>query len=178
MGNDGEIFKLDDGSFWQVKYEYEYMYEYYPAVVICPSRRTLIVGRTTLNVEPVGAVDASGLSWEEPNRTMCDRVTGGELRSASDDYFGVIASRYQSDSIFSRYGRYGNRYSSSSIWNRYGAGSRYRSESPWNRYSRGLLILKNERNVGRLTVNSAVANGFHPLTVAKCFGISDLEDPN
>jgi hypothetical protein len=62
MGNDGEIFELDDGSFWQVKYEYEYMYEYYPNVVICPSRRTLIVGRETLNVEPVGAVGAPGLS--------------------------------------------------------------------------------------------------------------------
>jgi hypothetical protein len=62
MGNDGEIFELDDGSFWQVKYEYEYMYEYYPNVVICPSRRTLIVGRETLNVEPVGAVGTPGLS--------------------------------------------------------------------------------------------------------------------
>ncbi len=34
MGNDGEIFKLADGSLWEVKYEYEYMYEYYPDVII------------------------------------------------------------------------------------------------------------------------------------------------
>ncbi len=36
MGNDGEIFKLADGSLWEVKYEYEYLYEYYPDVIICP----------------------------------------------------------------------------------------------------------------------------------------------
>jgi len=45
MGNNGQIFKLADGSLWEVKYEYEYLYEYYPSVVICPSRGRLIVGR-------------------------------------------------------------------------------------------------------------------------------------
>ena len=34
MGNDGEIFKLSDGSLWEVHAEYEYLYEYYPSVVI------------------------------------------------------------------------------------------------------------------------------------------------
>ena len=27
MGNHGEIFKLSDGTIWQVQHEYEYMYE-------------------------------------------------------------------------------------------------------------------------------------------------------
>ena len=54
MGNDGEIFKLDDGSLWEVKYEYEYMYEYHPDVIICPSKGKLIVEGTSLNVEYVG----------------------------------------------------------------------------------------------------------------------------
>jgi hypothetical protein len=35
MGNNEEIFKLADGSLWQVKYEY--LCEYYPNVIICPS---------------------------------------------------------------------------------------------------------------------------------------------
>lgn len=50
MGNNGEIFKLSDGSVWEVKYEYEYMYEYSPSVIICPSRGKLIVGKKSLNV--------------------------------------------------------------------------------------------------------------------------------
>jgi hypothetical protein len=55
MGNNGEIFKLADGSFWEVKYEYEYLYEYYPSVVICPSRGRLIIGKKSLNVQLVAA---------------------------------------------------------------------------------------------------------------------------
>lgn len=50
MGNNGEIFKLDDGSIWEVKYEYEYLYEYYPAVVICPEIGKLLLKDKNLNV--------------------------------------------------------------------------------------------------------------------------------
>lgn len=53
MGNNGEVFKLSDGSFWEVKYEYEYMYEYYPSVIICPRKNLAIIGDTRLNVEVV-----------------------------------------------------------------------------------------------------------------------------
>ena len=55
MGNNGEIFKLADGSLWEVKYEYEYLYEYYPNVIICPSRGKLAIKGKTLNVAQVGA---------------------------------------------------------------------------------------------------------------------------
>jgi len=53
MGNNEEIFKLADGSLWEVKYEYEYLYEYYPSVIICPSRGKLILGKKSLNVQLV-----------------------------------------------------------------------------------------------------------------------------
>src|SRR4030067_3243749 len=53
MGNNDEIFKLADGSLWEVKYEYEYLYEYYPSVIICPSRGRLIIGEKSLNVQLV-----------------------------------------------------------------------------------------------------------------------------
>jgi hypothetical protein len=43
MGNNGEIAKLTDGSIWEIQYEYEYMYEYYPSVIACPSRGVLVV---------------------------------------------------------------------------------------------------------------------------------------
>lgn len=50
LGNNGEIFKLSDGSIWEVKYEYEYMYEYFPRVTACPSSGKLIIGKKSLNV--------------------------------------------------------------------------------------------------------------------------------
>ena len=59
MGNNGEIFKLADGSLWEVKYEYEYMYEYYPSVIICPNQGRLIIGDKSLNVELVAAAPGS-----------------------------------------------------------------------------------------------------------------------
>lgn len=50
MGNNDEVFQLVDGSIWQVKYEYEYMYAYYPDVIICPSDGKLIIESKQLNV--------------------------------------------------------------------------------------------------------------------------------
>lgn len=43
MGNNGEILKLADGSFWVVKNAYEYFYEYYPHVTICPTEGYLLI---------------------------------------------------------------------------------------------------------------------------------------
>ena len=54
MGNNDEIFVLTDGTIWQVKYEYEYMYEYYPSVVICPDLGKLLIDGKSLNVQKVG----------------------------------------------------------------------------------------------------------------------------
>ena len=53
MGNDGEVLKLGDGSIWQVKYAYEYLYEYYPNVVICPGINKLIIGDVQIDVVPL-----------------------------------------------------------------------------------------------------------------------------
>ncbi len=51
MGNNGEIFKLANGSIWVVKYEYEYLYEYNPDVIICPSQGKLGINGKMLKVE-------------------------------------------------------------------------------------------------------------------------------
>lgn len=53
MGNDGEIFKAADGSIWEVKYEYSYLYEYFPSVMICPSRGKLAIKGKMLNIAQV-----------------------------------------------------------------------------------------------------------------------------
>ena len=64
MGNNDEIFKLIDGSFWQVKNEYEYLYEYYPDILICPKTNSLIIEGKKLNVVSLskseGEIGATG----------------------------------------------------------------------------------------------------------------------
>jgi hypothetical protein len=68
MGNNGEIVQLSDGSVWEIKYEYQYMYEYYPEAVICPSSSKLIVKGKSLNVAPVAPARAPGPSGAAPAR--------------------------------------------------------------------------------------------------------------
>ena len=81
MGNNGEIFKLADGSLWEVKYEYEYLYEYYPNVIICPSRGKLAIKGKTLNVEQVGASKTAprSQSRQAPSAEVIESQIDGEF---------------------------------------------------------------------------------------------------
>lgn len=60
MGNNGEIIKLDDGSVWEVKYAYEYLYEYYPLVTICPAKGQLLIKDKSINVQAVSSRSSTG----------------------------------------------------------------------------------------------------------------------
>jgi hypothetical protein len=63
MGNDSEIFKLADGSLWEVKYEYKYLYEYSPMVIICPSKGKLVIKEKSLNVSQIGTAQVMPRSF-------------------------------------------------------------------------------------------------------------------
>lgn len=84
MGNDGEVFKLLDGSVWEVKYEYEYMYEYYPSVIACPDRGKLVIGDKQLNVQllstPKGLKSDSGNTWEVFEETNLQGSISGTIQ--------------------------------------------------------------------------------------------------
>jgi len=87
LGNDNEIFQLADGSIWQVKFEYEYLYEYYPDVVICPDREVLIIGDSSLNVVPLRAANrASGTTIPAPQPSNAITVI---YRIRGCDYFAA-----------------------------------------------------------------------------------------
>ncbi len=89
MGNDGEVFVLSDSSVWEVKYEYEYMYEYYPRVVICPSKNMLIIDGKKLNVQNLsggrssegGEIIESNISgsWNGWNGGTIVKLTNGQI---------------------------------------------------------------------------------------------------
>ena len=54
-GNSGEIIVLDDGTIWEeVSYQYLYLYEYHPPVLICPSRGILQLDEHRFEVVAVG----------------------------------------------------------------------------------------------------------------------------
>lgn len=100
LGNNDEVFKLADGSIWQVKYEYEYLYEYYPAVTICPSRGVLLIKGKSLHVLPLRATRQS------PSANKTSGSPAGAImitnRVRGCDYF--IADGPQGYYIFEWYG--------------------------------------------------------------------------
>ena len=54
-----------------------------------------------------------------------------------DVYLGCLTcNKYDSESIWNKYGAYGSKYNDKSIWNKYGTfGSKYNTYCPWNEYS-------------------------------------------
>lgn len=76
MGNNGEIFKLSDGSYWEVKYEYEYMYEYNPEVVILPTKGKMIINGKTLNIEKVSDSESPRSASERSPDVIESRIVG------------------------------------------------------------------------------------------------------
>jgi hypothetical protein len=51
LGNDGEIVRLSDGTIWEVHASYNYLYQYYPSVIVCPERNIIIVEDKEIFVE-------------------------------------------------------------------------------------------------------------------------------
>ena len=82
MGNNGEIFKLADGSLWEVKFEYEYLYEYLPTVIICPTKGKLAIKGKSLNIALVGSARTAppgGQARPAPSAGIVESQIAGEF---------------------------------------------------------------------------------------------------
>ncbi|PFG10560.1 hypothetical protein ATI45_3016 [Marinobacter sp. LV10MA510-1] len=53
QGNRGELFRLNDGSIWEVSNGANYLYKYYPQVLICPGRSQLIVDKKVIDIRRI-----------------------------------------------------------------------------------------------------------------------------
>lgn len=51
QANGGELIQLSDGTIWQdVGYNYLYLYEYYPTVIVCPNRGFMILDDQKISI--------------------------------------------------------------------------------------------------------------------------------
>lgn len=50
LGVHDEVFRLLDGSLWQVQFEYEYLYDFFPDVIVCPATERLIIEGKSLKI--------------------------------------------------------------------------------------------------------------------------------
>lgn len=86
-------------------------------------------------------------------------IMGGD---SQDEFLGCLScNEYDSNSVWSQYGRYGwqNKYG---VWNRYGQhASQYGSYSACNQYGQNgpVLVDRSGNFYGRLSVNQYVADG-------------------
>lgn len=90
MGNNGEVFKLSNGSVWEVLYEYEYLYEYYPTITACPDGNFIVLDDKKLSAKPIsgssGAETSSSViesniygSWNGWSGDTIIRLTNGQI---------------------------------------------------------------------------------------------------
>jgi hypothetical protein len=102
MGNNDEIFRLDDGSLWKVQFEYEYLYEYYPRVAICPDQGKLIIKGKVLTVAPLSPPRARS---PKPGQVKIPgQIVVVAARSGCRDYF--VADGPQGYYLLEWYGGY------------------------------------------------------------------------
>jgi hypothetical protein len=86
MGNNSEVFKLANGTIGEVVAEYEFMYEYYPSVTVCPSRSMMIVEGKRLNIKILAAA-AGSPSPNTPPSTQSANSQPSVIESKIDDEF-------------------------------------------------------------------------------------------
>ena len=72
-----------------MKYEYEYLYEYYPSVIICPSRGKLIVGQKSLNVRLVSGAQ-KGITSSKETATQAGKWELFEETSLQGSISGTV----------------------------------------------------------------------------------------
>ena len=103
--------------------------------------------------------------------TLANQFSGCTIIAGDGTYLGQITKKYDSASIFNKYGNYGSAYSTNSVWNKYGTyGSQYSSYSPFNPYaSSPPKIYKNGAFIGYLTVNKYLADSIDPYVLLSYF---------
>jgi len=99
MGNNDEVFILADGSVWQVKYEYEYLYEYYPSVVVCPSQNIIIINNKKLNIIPLSK-PRSRTAQPQPGSSRTDAVIESQIDGDFEGWEGETIYQLRNGQIW------------------------------------------------------------------------------
>ena len=76
MGNHGETFTLSDGTVWEVQYEYEYLYEYRPEVVVCPDKGYLMIEGDRIDIRQVAQRSAGSYGMPSSQSYVESKVNG------------------------------------------------------------------------------------------------------
>jgi hypothetical protein len=97
---------------------------------------------------------------------FCAQVGGATLvaQDAQGTVLGHVTDRFDPESVFNEYGRYGSRYSGESVWNSRGTfGSPYSGFSPYNdNTTTPPVLMKGGQIIGVLTTNARLPSAVSP----------------
>ena len=100
MGNNGEIFKLSDSSLWEVQHSYEYMYEYYPDVIVCPTIGKLLVKGKTISIKLVSAGKSSSDSKSKSKENRPEQLRKSEKADLIESQISGEFTGWEGETIF------------------------------------------------------------------------------
>jgi hypothetical protein len=143
------------------------------------STQTIVLTNKEVSIKPEAPPSVTPPIPQNTQRAPAEnppRITyqiTGPLSLIADDgkytYLGKLTTnKFDPDSIFNEFGRYGSKFSSTSIWNKFGTyGSPFSSFSPFNEFSVSppMIIDGNHNIVGRLTVNKFVPGAISPYEI-------------
>ena len=112
------------------------------------------------------ALLAATPAWARPG--VCDAFDGAAIVNKDGDFIGKLTSKFDSDSIFNKFGNYGSKFSGKSIWDKFGEfGGQFSDKSPFNKYaSKSPLVVANGRIIAVLNVNDSIQGAVNPITLA------------
>ena len=114
---------------------------------------------------------------EELQVALTVKVIGkyGGARIISDErrpqYLGTVCDEFDSESVFNEFQNYGSPFNAQSIWNEYGNyGGFFPPQSPFNpTASNPPLIMKENKVLGRLTINGTISGAVDPHWLKQFF---------
>lgn len=141
--------------------------------------RGRLLGLVTKNTYVPNAIDADAFLYtlennirsllrgeiKESGPTLRQKARQSYIEAADGTFLGKLnPNRYESDSIFNRYGSYGSKYSSTCIFNKYSNyGSQFSQLSSYNRFaSSPPKVFVNGKFCAYLTVNESIQPRIHP----------------
>ncbi len=122
-----------------------------------------------LAIAVTGVADAQ----KSDSTAVCNALIDAKVVADDGTFLGTVSSKYDSDSIFNKYGK-GSKYDSNSIWNKYGTyGSDYSDQSVASKYTANPpMLIKDRQIVGYLTRNKSISGAVDPVVLGVvCFDI-------
>jgi uncharacterized protein YjdB len=128
-------------------------------------------GTATITASSEGKSGSATVVVSAPTgSSICAQIAGAAVVGSDGVYLGRLSNKFDSESIYNEFGKYGSQYSATSIYNQYGKyGSPYSNQSAFNQFaSAPPVLVKNGVTLAYFTVNTFKNPYVTPGYAASC----------